>query len=68
VDIQTTMRGEDLGAIEAEAREQVRHLGGRGGGFMVKAYQQPESIGLNAEKVERQYRAFKKHGTCPPGS
>jgi len=68
VDIQTTMNGEDLGAIEAEAREQVRHLGGRRGGFMVKAYQQPESIGLTVEKVDRQYRAFVKCGSRPPDS
>jgi uroporphyrinogen-III decarboxylase len=65
VDIQTTIGSGDLDAIEDEARRQVRHLGNRGGGFMVKAYQQPESIGLTVDQAQRQYEAFRRYGTYP---
>jgi len=65
VDIQTTMSSGNLDAIEDEAHRQVWHLGNYGGGFMVKAYQQPESIGILAAQAQRQYDAFKRYGTYP---
>jgi hypothetical protein len=60
VDIQTTIGSGDLDAIDAEAARQVARLAGPRGGFMVKAYQQPEEIGMTAAQAERQYRAFKR--------
>jgi uroporphyrinogen decarboxylase len=64
-DIQKTMTAGSLDAIEAEARQQIWQLGNYGGGFMVKAYQQPESIGVTAAQAQRQYEAFKRHGNYP---
>ncbi len=61
VDIQQTLGTGDLAAIEAEAKLQVERLSA-GGGFMVKAYQQPESIKTTAAECESQYRAFQKYG------
>jgi uroporphyrinogen decarboxylase len=60
VDVQKTMTAGDLDAIDAEALRQVSQLGSPRGGFMVKAYQQPEAIGITATQAERQYRAFKR--------
>ena len=60
VDIQRTMTAGKLDAIDAEAFQQVACLGSPQGGFMVKAYQQPEAVGITAEQAERQYRAFKR--------
>ncbi len=65
VDIQTTIGSGDLDAIEAEACRQIWHLGNHGGGFMVKAYQQPESVGMTVAQARRQYDAFKRHGSYP---
>ena len=65
VDIQTTIGSGDLDAIEDEARRQIWHLGNRGGGFMVKAYQQPESVGMTAAQARRQHEAFKRYGQYP---
>lgn len=65
VDIQTTMGSGDLDAIEDEAHRQVWHLGNYGGGFMVKAYQQPESIGMTVEQAQRQYDAFRRYASYP---
>lgn len=65
VDIQKTMAEDDLAAIEDEARRQVLKLGGFSGGFMVKAYEQPNSIALSSEKCDAQYRAFMKYGRPP---
>ena len=65
VDIQATMNSRDMDAIEDEARRQVWHLGNYGGGFMVKAYQQPESIGLTPECLEKQYETFIRHSEYP---
>lgn len=64
-DIQTTLTSGSLEAIEAEAHRQIWKLGNHGGGFMVKAYQQPESIGVTVERAQRQYEAFKRHGNYP---
>lgn len=65
VDIQTTIGGGDLDAIDDEARRQVWRLGDFGGGFMVKAYQQPESVGMTIAQAQRQYDAFKRHAAYP---
>ena len=65
VDIQKTMPTGDLQAIEAEAHRQVWYLGNFGGGFMVKAYQQPMSVGFSLAACEAQYRAFHKYGKYP---
>jgi uroporphyrinogen decarboxylase len=64
-DIQTTLASGSLEAIEAEARQQIWKLGNYGGGFMVKAYQQPESIGTTVERAQCQYDSFKRHGNYP---
>jgi len=65
VDIQTTMATGDLDAIEDEARRQIWHLGNHGGGFMVKTYQQPESVGMTIAQAQRQYEAFTSWGVYP---
>lgn len=65
VDIQTTIAGGDLDAIEDEAHRQVWRLGNFGGGFMVKAYQQPSSVGMTVAQAERQYEAFKRYSQYP---
>ena len=61
VDIQQTLVTGDLRAIAEEAKLQVEKLSA-GGGFMVKSYQQPESIGTTIAEAEAQYQAFKKYG------
>jgi uroporphyrinogen decarboxylase len=65
IDIQKAMPAGDLLAIEREAHQQVWRLGNYGGGFMVKAYEQPESVGIAPELFEAQYRAFKKYAAYP---
>ena len=65
VDIQKTMPTRDLKAIEDEAHRQVWHLGNFGGGFMVKAYQQPMAVAITEETFEAQYRAFHRYGHYP---
>jgi hypothetical protein len=65
VDIQKTIGSGDLDAIDDEARRQVWALGNHGGGFMVKAYQQPAAVGMTVEQAERQYRAFKRLSAYP---
>lgn len=65
VDIQKTICSGDLNDIDDEAHRQVWNLGNFAGGFMVKAYQQPEDIGITAEQAERQYRAFKRVSEYP---
>jgi len=65
VDIQKTIGSGDLDVIEEEAHKQVWNLGNFEGGFMVKSYQQPESIGMTIEQAKRQYQAFKKYGNYP---
>lgn len=65
VDIQTTMSKGDLSAIEDEAHHQVWAFGRYGGGFMVKAYQQPTAVGITTDAVEIQYKAFNKYAYYP---
>ena len=42
-----------------------RELGNFGGGFMVKAYQQPKAIRMTIEQSDAQYQAFRKYGNYP---
>lgn len=65
VDIQKTIGSGDLDAIDDEAHRQVWRLGNFSGGFMVKAYQQPESIGMTVSQAQRQYEAFKRYAPYP---
>jgi len=65
VDIQKTMPYGDLRAIADEAHRQVWRLGNFGGGFMVKAYQQPEAVRITIESSEAQFQAFMKHAHYP---
>jgi hypothetical protein len=65
VDIQKTIGSGDLDAIDDEAHRQVWALGSYGGGFMVKAYQQPAAVGMTVAQAERQYRAFKRLSAYP---
>lgn len=65
VDIQRTVGRGDIEAIEDEAHHQVWALGNYGGGFMVKAYQQPNSVAMTVEESEAQYRAFMRHASYP---
>lgn len=65
VDIQKTIGRGDLQAIEDEAHKQVWSFGRFGGGFMVKAYQQPNSVGMTVEEAESQYQAFMKYSKYP---
>jgi uroporphyrinogen decarboxylase len=65
VDIQTTMPTGDEQRIEEEAHRQVWHLGNFGGGFMVKAYQQPNAVGITVAASEAQYQAFLKYASYP---
>lgn len=65
VDIQTTIPKRDLAAIADEAHHQVWAFGQYGGGFMVKAYQQPSSIGMTVRQAEAQYEAFLKYSRYP---
>jgi hypothetical protein len=65
VDIQKTIGGGDLDAVEDEAHRQVWRLGSFDGGFMVKAYQQPESIGMTVAQAQRQYEAFTRYARYP---
>jgi len=65
VDIQKTIPRNDLSAIEEEAHRQVWQLGNFGGGFMVKAYQQPNSINMTIEQSHVQYYSFQKYSRYP---
>lgn len=65
VDIQKTMPTGDLRRIEEEAHRQVWRLGNFGGGFMVKAYQQPNAVRITAEASEVQHQAFMKYASYP---
>jgi hypothetical protein len=66
VDIQKTVTSGDLDAIEEEPYHLVWKLSNYdGGGFMVKAYQQPESIGLTEAQAQRQYEVFKRYANYP---
>jgi uroporphyrinogen decarboxylase len=61
VDIMQTMPTGDVARIADEARRQVDsfHVGG---GFMVKAYQQPQAIRLGHAALQAQYDAFMRYG------
>jgi len=65
VDIQRTIGRGDLDAIADEAHHQVWALGREAGGFMVKAYQQPNSVGMTVAESQAQYDAFMRHCHYP---
>jgi len=65
VDIQKTLPTNDASLIQDEAHRQVWHLGRHGGGFMVKAYQQPNAIGITAEASQAQYEGFMRVAQYP---
>jgi hypothetical protein len=65
VDIQKTIGSGKLDAIDDEAHRQVWFLGNYDGGFMVKAYSQPETIGMTVAQADRQYQAFKRLARYP---
>ncbi len=65
IDIQRTLGRGDLAAIAEEAHHQFRAFGQDGGGFMVKAYQQPNSIGMTVPEFETMYAAFMRLSEYP---
>lgn len=65
IDIQRTLGRGDVKAIADEAHHQVWAFGREGGGFMVKAYQQPNAIHMTAVEAEAQYQAFLRHAAYP---
>ena len=65
VDIQKTIGQNNLEAIRDEAHQQVWALGNFGGGFMVKAYEQPDAIHMTIDESEAQYQAFLKYSKYP---
>lgn len=65
VDIQKTIGNNDFNAIREEAHHQVWAFGNFNGGFMVKAYEQPDAINMTVEESEAQYQAFLKHSKYP---
>jgi len=65
MDIQKTVTAGDLDAIEEEARRLVWKRGNSGRGSMVKAFQQPASIGMAGAQAQRQYEAFKRYANYP---
>ena len=65
VDIQRTIGRGDLAAIADEAHHQVWSFGRHGGGFMVKAYQQPNSVGMTVAESQAQYDAFMRYCDYP---
>jgi len=71
VDIQTVLQCGDEGIIKAKAREMVRKLGGKGGGFIAKDYPDNHSIGVEPLWQHWGYEEFLRvgqyaqDGTCP---
>ncbi len=71
VDIQTTLQCGDESTIRAKAREMVRKLAGRGGGFIAKDYPDNHSIGVDPLWQHWGYEEFLRvghyaeDGTCP---
>lgn len=65
VDIQTTIASGNLEAIRDEAHHQTWAFGRFGGGFMVKAYQQPNAIGMTVAQAQAQYDAFMEFAGYP---
>jgi uroporphyrinogen decarboxylase len=65
VDIQRTITQTSAEAIKDEAHAQAWKLGNFGGGFMVKAYEQPNAIGMTVAQAEAQYQAFLEYSQYP---
>lgn len=64
-DIQRTAPAGDLEAIRDEAHHLCWAFGRQGGGFMFKAYAQPNAVGLTAAAAQAQYEAFLTFGRYP---
>ncbi len=62
-DIQSTLQTRDKKVIESDVREMVEELGGRGGGFFAKYYEDNKSIGLEPKWQDVACRAFIKYGS-----
>ena len=62
VDIQKTLQSRDAAAIERDAREMVRRLGGNGGGFVAGYYGGNEAIGLDPRWQDLACRCFVQYG------
>lgn len=71
IDIQKTLQTGDEETIRARAREMVRKLGAKGGGFIAKDYPDNHSIGTDALWQHWGYEEFlevgryAEDGTCP---
>lgn len=65
VDIQKTMPAASMEDIEDEVHHQIWQLGNFGGGYMFKAYQQPNSINMSKEQFEHQYQSVLKYANYP---
>lgn len=71
IDIQTTLQCGDEAILKAKAREMVRKLGSRGGGFIAKDYPDNHSIGADPIWQHWGYEEFVRvgrygpDGTCP---
>ena len=65
VDIQKTLQTGTLGEIEEAAKHMIEVLGSFDGGFMGRAYPQPEAIDLKPENVDAMCNVFRKYGKYP---
>ena len=65
VDIQKTLQTGTKAEIEEEAKHMIETLGSFDGGFMGRAYTDPEAIDLKPEKVDAMCQAFRKYGQYP---
>ena len=62
VDIQNTLQKKDAARIETEARQMVKQLGAKGGGFIAGYYYGNEAIGVDPKWQDVACRAFVKYG------
>ncbi len=65
VDIQKTLQTATSKEIEEAAKHMIEMLGSFDGGFMGRAYPQPEAIDLKSESVDAMCNAFRKYGKYP---
>ncbi|MGQ9720743.1 MAG: uroporphyrinogen decarboxylase family protein [Candidatus Jordarchaeum sp.] len=65
VDIQKTLQTGTREEIEKAAKHMIEALGSFDGGFMGRAYPQPEAIDLKPENVDVMIKAFRNYGKYP---
>ena len=65
VDIQKTLHMGTKVEIEEAAKHMIEVFGSFDGGFMGRAYPQPEAIDLKPENVDAMCNAFRKYGKYP---